>query len=269
MSRSGDAFDRFLTESIAPFLLDRGFRPRQHTYWKQNDGTWTALQFHRSPDDRQRFTIKLLVASDRLRPEAPSRSRPPRADTALTTTFLEQLYGLKVRGYRDRAWWTLNDPHEQVAAQVVVAIEDQALPFLARFSDDSAIVDDVEARLAEGRFTISLPALSALASPLGRSNLVTRAKQLALDRARSGPDPVDDETLRWLETEGFALADVQVPGSFDRVILEYVRAEARVRMTRDRGFWIVDVRPQSRSDWTAIAQPDLKSIASAVLKAGS
>ena len=269
MSGSGDTFDRFLTDSIAPFLFDRGFRARQHTFWKSNKGTWTALQFHRNSDDRRRFTIKLLVASDRLRTKGSSRSRPPRADTALMTTFLEQLYSPKVRGYRDRAWWTLDDPLEQVAAQVLGSIQDKALPFLARFPDDDAILDDVEARLGEGQFIISLPALSAVASPLGRCDLVTRARRLALERARSGPDPADDETLRWLETEGFVLADAQVPPSFDWVILEYARAETRVRMTRDRGFWTAEVRPQSLSDWTPAARPDARTIASALREATS
>jgi hypothetical protein len=85
-------FDRFLADSIVPFLLKRGFRRRQHTFWTPNVGTWTALRFHRNPDDRRRFTIKLLVASERLQPEALSRRNPPRAGTALITTFLEQLY---------------------------------------------------------------------------------------------------------------------------------------------------------------------------------
>lgn len=67
----------------------------------------------------------------------------------------------------------------------------------------------------------------------------------ATEYARSRATPDVRATLDWLERDGFTVTHERggLGESFGNVLLEFERADVRVQIVRDRGQWMISVRP--------------------------
>ena len=245
-----------LSEAIAPLLQRNGFEMDSTGSWKRGEGTWTAFAMHRFPPSRlgDQFTFRLFVFSDRAQPERQDAPSRPALEDALISRYIWEVVPA-APGYRDPrddfSWNASPDDLEDVAEAVASALKEYALPFLGRFDNDDAVLDYVEELLDEGEFTVSLAAVLAMAQPLGRTEIVERAKEVAVEYACSGKHPKDlAETLDWLVANGLTLESVHTPGSMDWVSLGYRGNHVLVRLERDRGSWFATISGRANREQT-------------------
>lgn len=129
-----------MREQVAPRLRTLGFNGSGQRFTLQSDTHWALLGFQRSAwgtSSEGRFTINLTVVAKDVW-EASRASRPHGGPSPAPNAFegmpaWEERIGMLTPERLDQ-WWTVraNEPTERVAAEVVRAIEDYALPEMRR-----------------------------------------------------------------------------------------------------------------------------------------
>jgi hypothetical protein len=131
-----ETFRRMMREQNAPQLRALGFKGSGQRFSLPTETHWALLGFQRSAwgdSNEGRFTINLTVVSkddwEVSRADRPHRASTPQANALEGVPAWEDRIGMLMPDRLDR-WWEVRagQPTEQVAAEVVSAVREHALP---------------------------------------------------------------------------------------------------------------------------------------------
>lgn len=136
MTVSAALIDAVIRAGAAPLLKARGFKKTARNFSKDDPLSTAFIQFQASQwnsPDSARFTINVWRYFHALRPRSGAGCRNPRFESALYSVGVR--IGHLMASHQD-FWWTItaSDDHAAIAAEVTLALEELALPYLDRIS---------------------------------------------------------------------------------------------------------------------------------------
>lgn len=189
MTVSAALIDAVIRAGAAPLLKARGFKKTARNFSKDDPLSTAFIQFQASQwnsPDSARFTINVWRYFHALRPRSGAGCRNPRFESALYSVGVR--IGHLMASHQD-FWWTItaSDDHAAIAAEVRLALEELALPYLDRISTLEGLAGEtpylaVASALAKlGR---NDEAMSVFASLTARKGAIQAFEQAWLDEYR-------------------------------------------------------------------------------------
>ena len=129
-----DRFKEVLTERVAPWLKQHGFKRRDTTFRREQAGAWQIINFQRSQSSDARevpFTVNLGVALDVLHEEPSWGEAPMPLGTGATSA---NALGV-LRTGEDTGEHPPTSPNRTTTQDVLDALEQQGLAWLDLHAD--------------------------------------------------------------------------------------------------------------------------------------
>ena len=140
-----EILDEVLT-SVSPLLVANGYRKSARSFFALKDGVGRVVQFQTSQlkkPEEAKFTLSLLVTSVAFHEAYTGKAFPKNPGSA--EPVVQAAIG-RLMPDGEHVWWSLKPDVSSalITKDVEGLLKDLALPFLARFRSEAALLDELE-----------------------------------------------------------------------------------------------------------------------------